>query len=87
MTIDFHKEFCKRLVKLTPNQKKRVAEVLKLFEKNPHDPQLRNHALHGDQKGNRAIAVGGDLRLVFREENHYEWVIFLSVGTHTQVYE
>ncbi len=86
MKIDFHKEFSKKLVKLTPNQKKRVVEKLKLFEQNPHNPQLRNHPLHGDQKGTRSIAAGGDIRLVFREEYHYELVVFLSVGTHNQVY-
>ncbi len=86
MIIDFHKDFSKQLIKLAPNQRMKVATVLRLFEKNPHDPQLKNHALHGELKGNRAISAGGDLRLVFREENNYEVVVFLSVGTHNQVY-
>jgi len=86
MKIDFHKHFRKHLIHLSPNQKLRVAEALKLFEQNPYHPMLHNHALHGKHKGHRAIAPGGDLRLVFQEEDHYESVIFLSVGTHNQVY-
>lgn len=86
MTLDFHKDFNKRLDKLTTKQKRRVAEALLLFEKDPHDPILRNHALHGDRKGNRAISAGGDLRIVFREENNYDLVVFLTVGSHNQVY-
>ncbi|MEW6236322.1 MAG: hypothetical protein AB1656_13125 [Candidatus Omnitrophota bacterium] len=61
--------------------------MLRIFKNNPFDHQLGNHALHGKQKGRRAISAGGDLRLVFIEINNYERVRFLAVGTHNQVYE
>ena len=86
MKIDFHKDFEKGFLKLTLNQQKRIDQALEIFENNPHDPQIKNHPLQGDQKGRRSMAAGGDLRLVFRVENSYERVIFLSVGTYNQVY-
>ena len=87
MTVVLHRNFRKGLENLTSNQKKRVGEILQLFKDNPYDPQLKNHALHGKQKGLRAIYAGGDLRLVFKEENDCQRVIFVRVGTHNQVYE
>lgn len=87
MQVDFHKVFRNGLEKLTPNQLKRVDRILELFEKNPCDPQLGNHALKGKLLGYRSIAAGGDLRLLFKEENNYQKVIFVRVGTHNQVYE
>jgi len=87
MRVDFHKDFRKGLEKLIPNQLKRVDRVLELFEQDPHDPLLSNHALKGKLQGYRSVAAGGDSRLVFNEENDYQRVIFIRVGTHTQVYE
>jgi addiction module RelE/StbE family toxin len=86
MQIEFHKSFNKAFAKLTPKQKERVKGAIALFRQNPHHDQLKNHPLHGDQKGRRAIAAGGDLRLTFKEKNNYEYVIFVRVGTHNQVY-
>jgi len=86
MEIIFHKKFEKSFLQLSPKQQMKVDETVKLFRQNPHHPQLKNHLLHGSQKGNRAISAGGDLQLVFREEFNYQKVIFVRVGTHNQVY-
>lgn len=86
MRVSFHRDFRKDLDRLTPHQKRRVDQALELFENHPFDPQLKNHPLHGDLKGRRAIVAGDDLHLVFRQENNYDEVVFLSVGTHNQVY-
>jgi len=87
MTIVLHRNFRKGLENLTSKQKTRVAEILQIFKDNPFDPRLGSHALHGKHKGTRAISAGGDLRLVFKEENDYQRVIFVRVGTHNQVYD
>ncbi len=86
MRVITHKKFRKSLEKLTPNQKARVSEALKLFRKNPYDPQLENHPLHGKQRCRRAVSAGGDLRIIFLERNNYEVVQLITVGTHNQVY-
>lgn len=86
MEIHFHKNFRKSLDKLPLNQKKRVSDVLDLFELNPHAEHLRNHALKGKLLGYRYISAGGDLRLIFREIDGYRIVEFILIGTHNQVY-
>ena len=87
MQIEIHKNFGKSFAKLNSKQKQRVKEAIALFRQNPYNSQLDNHALHGKQKGRRAIAVGGGLRIIFVEENNNESVELLNVGTHNQVYE
>ncbi|RJP30550.1 MAG: type II toxin-antitoxin system mRNA interferase toxin, RelE/StbE family [Candidatus Omnitrophota bacterium] len=86
MRIDFHKNFEKAFAKLSPRQKQRVKEIIQLFIQNPHDPLLDNHALHGKEKEKRSISAGGNLRLIFKEKNNYEIVVFVRVGTHSQLY-
>ena len=86
MRIQFHKDFRKGLEKLTANQKTRVGEIIALFENDPYDPILKNHALKGPLLGYRAISVGGDLRIIFKEKDDYLYVMFIKVGSHTQVY-
>jgi mRNA-degrading endonuclease YafQ of YafQ-DinJ toxin-antitoxin module len=34
----------------------------------------------------RAISAGGDLRIIFMEENNYEVIHLIRIGTHNQVY-
>jgi addiction module RelE/StbE family toxin len=87
MKLSFHRKFHKAYAKLSSSQKEQVKKVIELFKRNPHDHTLKNHALNGKQKGRRAIASGGDIRIIFTEENHYETVELLNVGTHTQVYK
>jgi len=87
MEIFYHKKFVKAFLKLALKQQEKVDNAIALFRQNPLNPALYNHALHGKDQDKRAIAAGGDLRLVFKEENNYQRVIFVRVGTHNQVYE
>lgn len=86
MRILFHKDFRKGLEKLTANQKTRVGETIAIFENDPYEPILKNHALKGPLLGYRAISAGGDLRLIFKENDDYLYVVFIKVGTRNQVY-
>jgi addiction module RelE/StbE family toxin len=86
MKIQTTRRFDKAYAKLTDDDKDRVDDALRLFEKNPFNPSLDNHKLKGKLKEFRAITAGYDLRLVYREEGGHVVVIFLSVGTHDQVY-
>lgn len=87
MRINTHKVFDKSFLKLPLKVQEKVKRTIEKFKKDPHEPQLDNHALHGKQKGKRAVSVGGDIRIVFVEENNYETVELLNVGTHNQVYK
>ena len=87
MDVSFHRNFVRSYHKLSLKQQKRVDETIRVFMNDPHDHQLKNHSLHGDQLGRRAISAGGDLRLVFIETNNYKAIQFLRVGSHNQVYK
>lgn len=86
MKILYHKKFDKRFEKLSFKLQDKVIEIIKLFQKNPINPILENHALRGRMNGKRAISVTGDVRIIFEEHNNYVLVIMLDVGTHNQVY-
>lgn len=86
MRLIYRKSFIKALDKLTPNQKKRVGQTLKQFESDHFHPTLNNHALQGKLKGLRSISVGGDLRILFAEEDNYAVVYLVFIGSHSQAY-
>ena len=61
-------------------------QTIEIFQKDPCHPTLKNHKLKGKFKDRRAISAGGDIRLIFEEYENYTLVLFLSVGSHNQVY-
>lgn len=86
MTIRYQKRFSKHLQNLPPAVQRKVLDTMEIFQENPHHARLRNHALKGALQGFRAISVIGNIRIVFKEENSYELVSVVDVGTHNQVY-
>lgn len=86
MKINLGKNFIKQYAKLKSKEKDRVDKALLSFKDNPYSKELKNHALKGKMEGRRAISAGGDLRLIFIEEEKYTLILFLEVGSHNQVY-
>ena len=81
-----HKKFRKAYLKLPAKKRQKIDETILKFQRNPFDETLKNHALKGEFAGCRSISAGGDLRIIFREFEGYVVVVFLHVGTHSQVY-
>lgn len=90
MKIKFSKEFLKQYKKADIRVRQRVDEKLLIFEKNPMDPSLRNHPLHGTYLGERSIDITGDWRAIYRELPEVEKIgaiaYFTTLGTHNQLY-
>lgn len=84
--IHRHKRFKKQFQKLPPKLQRQTDAAIERLAMNPYDPRLRNHALRGELGGCRAISVTGDIRIVFQEENDYQDIYLLLIGTHSQVY-
>lgn len=84
MKIEYTKSFIKDLkarpVKIQEKFRSRVI----LFDKNKFHSLLNNHVLSGKYSGYRSINISGDLRAVFQEDG--ETVIFVYLGTHSQLY-
>jgi mRNA-degrading endonuclease YafQ of YafQ-DinJ toxin-antitoxin module len=60
-----------------------------VFVNNPFDKILNNHALNWDYEWFRSINITWDYRVIFREYPNwtYEFVEFIDIGTHSQLYK
>lgn len=85
MRIDFHRNFDKRLSKLTQKQREQFKTRLIEFVSDQYKPILNNHALKGTFEGYRSINVTGDIRAIFmlHNESHVE---FVDIGSHSHLY-
>jgi len=81
---DFKKHYKQRI---SHNLKliQKTSERLQLFQDNPSNSLLKNHALVGKKIGLRAFSVTGDIRIVYLPVSENE-VILLDIGSHNQVY-
>lgn len=84
MEIHFHKNFKKKLKKLSPKIKNQFYARLVLFMKDKTHATLNNHSVDKAFTDCRSINVSGDYRAIFKEENNS--VIFLKIGTHSELY-
>lgn len=55
-----------------------------LFLDNPQHPLLKNHPLKGEWNGYRSINITGDWRAIYFQVG--ENIIFVDLGTHSQLY-
>ena len=87
MKIEYHKNFTKQFEKLQRKEQEHVINILKLFENEPFTEQLKNHKLKGELSKFRSISAGGNLRLHYyeKEPNHII-VVFVAIGSHSQLY-
>ncbi len=76
----------KEYKELNKKDKASVKEAIRLFQGNQFDPKIRNHPLQGKLAGHRSIDAGFDLRIVCKEQGNYTYVLFLQVGSHSQLY-
>jgi addiction module RelE/StbE family toxin len=84
--IDFTKLFNKQFEKLPAKRQEQARTAVALFLRDMTDPALRNHGLKGEWMGYRSISAGGDLRLHFKVVSESN-VLFVAVGSHSQLYK
>ena len=80
--------FDKQLKTLYSNHKNLhsvIQKRIKLFQTNPHDTRLKNHALTRRLKGKWAFSITPDIRIIYVWVGEHT-VRFLAIGTHEQVY-
>jgi len=86
MIVRYRKEFIAQFKKLPKKQRSSVESAIELFLQNPHHPTLRNHPLKGEWQKYRSISAGGDLRVHYRSIDD-KTVLFVAVGSHSQLYK
>lgn len=58
--------------------------VLRRFAADPRDPLLRTHKLKGDLRDYWAFSVDDDLRVLFRWDGDFAFLV--NLGSHDEVY-
>lgn len=88
MKIDYVKSFLKSYKKLDTKIQNKFDEKVLNFQKNPFDKTLRNHSLAWKYSWFRSIDITWDYRAIFKEYPNwtYEFVDFIEIWTHSQLY-
>lgn len=84
MSVRFNRQFVKQHDKADKKIQETFKRRLEIFLKNPLDSQLNNHALTGNYRGYQSINITGDWRAIYTENQ--EEIIFVALGTHSQLY-
>ena len=85
MIIHFHHRLKKQLQKSPQKIQMAFYAHLALFQKNPFQSMLNNHALKGIYLGYRSIDVTGDWRAIYKVLSDDKFV-FSYLGTHSALY-
>ncbi len=88
IVTQYSPKFLKKLKNVDVRIKKSFKEKLKIVEKNPQDPELRNHELKREYTGLRSINVTTNYRAIYKEFQDEEDTIiyFTHLGTHKELY-
>lgn len=73
--------FLKVARKLPQSVLKKAEARTVLFHKNPFDPQLRTHKLHGPMDGFYSYSVDHRYRIIFSFQDD-KTVVYHEIGTH-----
>ncbi len=89
MKVTKIKRFIKSYNKLWLKIKSKFDKNLIIFMKNPFEKSLNNHALKWEYSWFRSINITWDYRAIFREYPNwtYEFVDFIDIWTHSELYE
>ena len=85
MKIRLHRNFEKQYEKLRRQEKEKFKKRRNLFLKDPFDPILNNHPLHGKYEGYRSINITGDLRVVYEFVDR-DMAYFVAIDSHSNLY-
>ena len=80
MKISYHPQFVRQFRRLPEDLQDEVMEKIELFEKNPKNPALKTHKLHGRLKDYSAFSVNYSHRIVFDVVS--KEAILLEIGNH-----
>lgn len=81
MEIEYSPRFRKSFKKLSKEVKNKSVVCENIFRKNPFDPSLKTHKLHGAMKEYWAFSISYEYRIGFTFVTG-KLVRFHSVGTH-----
>jgi len=85
-----YKKAFKRTVKINPDAKQRIINVMEKLSIDPFSFELKTHKLKGILENSWACAAAYDLRIIFNFVKNAETseteILLIDIGTHDQVY-
>ena len=81
MVIFYYSKFRQQFKKLPPDIKLLAANREKIFRKNPFNPKLKTHKLHGELSEFWAFSIDYQYRIIFDFVDE-DKIRFYSVGKH-----
>lgn len=85
MKILYSKKFIKQLKKQTQKTQELFFAKITIFQDDPNNTMLRNHALQGKLKGYYSINITGDIRALYQVVGD-EMYLYEMIGSHSQLY-
>lgn len=76
----------KKWLRARPGLRAALSDVLHTLERNPDDPSLRLHPLHGALEGKQAVRLSYSDRIVLRVVRRDREIVLLDIGGHDDVY-
>ena len=83
---DHFSRAAKKFIKFHPDQRGRLANLLRDLEQDPYPPHLRLHPLKGKLKGIQAISLTHSYRITLIIMVTEQEIILLDIGSHDEVY-
>lgn len=85
MEVILHKNFKKKFKRLPPKVQQQFFKRVKLFLQDKFNPVLNNHSVDSAYPGWRSINITGDYRALYEAKNE-DRVVFIKIGTHSELY-
>ena len=81
MEVYYYPSFLRQLKKLSKAVRETAIERTKVFQENPHNPQLKLHKLDGSLKGYWSFSVDYHHRIILEIRDNQ--VMFHFIGNHS----
>lgn len=86
MQIDYTKAFKKQYHELPKKVQRKFAERLELFLRDSDNSLLHVHNLTGNWREHTSFNVTGDVRAVFIINETDKVILFVAIGSHSELY-
>lgn len=86
MQVSYKRSFEKQLAKLSQKEKDFFKKRYALFLEDTDNELLNIHQLHGEHSGCKSFNVTSNLRVIYKKLND-TLVVFIAIGTHSELYE
>lgn len=81
---DIFKKRARKFLKKHPEFRQPIKDTLDLLARNPFAGKLKTHKLSGENKGQWAVSLSCEYRILFMFEGHT--IHLTNMGSHDEVY-